>query len=133
MYALLSQIPDNERTADLRLMTTAEDVATAILASVSDPPIFPEVIEAHPEKILPNTEHPLTETVQRRSYIGGYITSMPAQDVRRMLPGIRVLGTGWRHNPLVARLLLKNWLLADCEEDRFSQRILVRFGSQSRL
>jgi hypothetical protein len=33
-----------------------------------------------------------------------------------MLPGIRVLGTGWRHNPLVARTLLKNWLLADCEE-----------------
>lgn len=119
MYALLSQIPDNERTADLRLMTTAEDVATAILASVSEPSYFPEVIEAYPEKILPNTENPLTETVQRRSYIGGYITSMPAQDVRRMLPGIRVLGTGWRHNPLVARLLLKNWLLADCEEIAF--------------
>jgi hypothetical protein len=33
-----------------------------------------------------------------------------------MLPGIRVLGTGWRHNPLVARRLLANWLLADCEE-----------------
>lgn len=119
MYALLSQIPDNERTADLRLMTTAEDVATAILASVSEPSYFPEVIEAYPEKILPNTENPLPETVQRRSYIGGYITSMPAQDVRRMLPGIRVLGTGWRHNPLVARLLLKNWLLADCEEIAF--------------
>lgn len=36
-----------------------------------------------------------------------------------MLPGIRVLGTGWRHNPLVARILLKNWLLADCEEIAF--------------
>ena len=33
-----------------------------------------------------------------------------------MLPGLRVLGPGWRHNPLVARNLLKNWLLADCEE-----------------
>ena len=36
-----------------------------------------------------------------------------------MLPGIRVLGTGWRHNPLVARILLKNWLLADCEQLAF--------------
>jgi len=36
-----------------------------------------------------------------------------------MLPGIRVLGSGWRHNPLIARALLKNWLLADCEEIAF--------------
>jgi hypothetical protein len=36
-----------------------------------------------------------------------------------MLPGIRVLGTGWRHNPIVARTLLKNMLLADCEEIAF--------------
>lgn len=119
MFALLSQIPDIERTADLRLMTTAEDVATAILASVSEPSYFPNVIEQHPEKILSNTLQPLSDTVQKRSYIGGYIISMPAQDVRRMLPGIRVLGTGWRHNPLIARILLKNWLLADCEEIAF--------------
>lgn len=119
MYALLSQIPENERTADLRLMTTPEDVATAILASVSEPSYFPEVVEKHPEKILPNSEQAITTTIRQRSYIGGYIISMPAQDVRRMLPGVRVLGTGWRHNPLVARLLLKSWLLADCEEIAF--------------
>ena len=119
MYALLSQIPDIERTADLRLMTTAEDVATAILASVSEPSYFPNVIESQPEKILSPIEQPLASTIRQRSYIGGYIISMPAQDVRRMLPGIRVLGTGWRHNPLIARILLKNWLLADCEEIAF--------------
>lgn len=119
MYALLSQIPENERTADLRLMTTAEDVATAILASVSEPSYFPAVAEDYPEKILQNPKQAVTETIRQRSYIGGYIISMPAQDVRRMLPGIRVLGTGWRHNPLVARLLLKSWLLADCEEIAF--------------
>jgi hypothetical protein len=45
-----------------------------------------------------------------------HIISLPGHDVRRMLPGIRVLGTGWRHNPLVARRLLAAWLLADCEE-----------------
>lgn len=119
MYALLSQIPDVERTADLRLMTTAEDIATAILASVSEPSYFPSVIEQQPDKILSSAEEPLSATIRQRSYIGGYIISTPAQDVRRMLPGIRVLGTGWRHNPLVARILLKNWLLADCEEIAF--------------
>lgn len=119
MYALLSQIPDIERTADLRLMTTAEDIATAILASVSEPSYFPKVLESQPEKILSQVDQPLSATIRQRSYIGGYIISMPAQDVRRMLPGIRVLGTGWRHNPLVARILLKTWLLADCEEIAF--------------
>lgn len=119
MYALLSQIPEEERTADLRLMTNAKDIATAILASASEPSYFPNVVEPEPEKILTNIEHPLSSTIKQRSYIGGYIISMPAQDVRRMLPGIRVLGTGWRHNPLIARILLKNWLLADCEKIAF--------------
>lgn len=116
MYELLSRIPEEERTADLRLMTDAADIATAILASVSEPTYFPPITEPEPNKILSSAEYPFDATIRQRSYIGGYITSMPAQDVRRMLPGIRVLGTGWRHNPLVARLLLKSWLLADCEK-----------------
>jgi hypothetical protein len=119
MYELLSRIPEVERTADLRLMTDAADIASAILASVSEPTYFPPITEAKPEKFLSSPEHPLDTTIRQRSYIGGYITSIPAQDVRRMLPGIRVLGTGWRHNPLVARLLLKSWLLADCEKVAF--------------
>lgn len=117
MYDLLSRIPDEERIADLRLMTDAADVALAILASASEPTYFPAVVDPHPERILPaGRKGTIRETVRQRSYLGGYIISMPGQEVRRMLPGIRVLGTGWRHNPLVARTLLKNWLLADCEE-----------------
>ena len=116
MYDLLSRIPAAERLADLRLMTDAADVACAILASASEPTYFPPVVDPRPEKILAAGGRTISATVRRRSYYGGYIISMPAQDVRRMLPGIRVLGTGWRHNPLVARTLLKNWLLADCEE-----------------
>lgn len=119
MYALLSRIPEEERTADLRLMTDANDVATAVLASVAEPSYFPAVVEREPGKLLPSATHPFSTTIVQRSYTGGYIISMPAQDVRRMLPGIRILGTGWRHNPLVARVLLKNWFLADCEEVAF--------------
>jgi hypothetical protein len=100
-------------------MTNAHDVATAILASVSEPSYFPAVVEEVPQKILSSSQHPFDDTIRKRSYLGGYIISMPGQDVRRMLPGIRVLGTGWRHNPLSARLLLKNWLLADCEQVAF--------------
>lgn len=32
-----------------------------------------------------------------------------------MLPGIHVVGSGWRHNTLPARRLLSDWLLADVE------------------
>jgi hypothetical protein len=116
MYDLLSQIPDHERIADLRLMTDAADVALAILASASEPTYFAPVVDPHPEKILAAGGRAVSQSVRHRTYYGGYIVSIPAQDVRRMLPGIHVLGTGWRHNPLVARTLLKNWLLADCEE-----------------
>jgi hypothetical protein len=115
MYELLSRIPAEERIADLRLMTDASDVALAILASASEPTYFAPVVDPHPEKILASGGGSVSDSVRRRTYYGGYIISMPAQDVRRMLPGIRVLGTGWRHNPLLARRLLKNWLLADCE------------------
>lgn len=119
MYDLLSRIPDEERIADLRLMTDAADVALAILASVSEPSYFAPVVDPNPQKILSFENQNILHSVRRRTYYGGYIITLPAQDVRRMLPGIHVLGTGWRHNPLVARTLLMNWLLADCEEIAF--------------
>ena len=119
MHDLLSRIPAEERLGDLRLMTTATDVALAILASASEPTYFAPVVDPQPGKILAADRTDLSETVRRRTYYGGYIISMPAQDVRRVLPGVRVLGTGWRHNPLFARTLLRNWLLADCEQVAF--------------
>jgi hypothetical protein len=119
MYDLLARIPAEERLADLRLMTDAADVALAILASASEPTYFPAVPDPHPERILPADRPHVLDAVRRRTYYGGYIISLPGQDVRRILPGIRVLGTGWRHNPLFARTLLKNMLLADCEQVAF--------------
>ncbi len=115
LFDLLRQIPAEERQADLRLMTDAEDVAFAILASASEPTYFDPVEDPRPEKILTGDKPGDLGNVRRRMYYGGYILSLPAQDLRRMLPGIRVLGTGWRHNPLVARQLLRNRLLADVE------------------
>jgi len=115
MHDLLARIPAAERIADLRLMTTAADVALAILASASEPTYFPVVVDPDQGRIRA-ADGPVGSLVRRRVYYGGYIISLPGQDVRRMLPGVRVLGTGWRHNPLVARRLLADWLLADCEE-----------------
>lgn len=115
LYELLSRIPPAERMADLRLMTDAADVALAILASVSEPTYFDPVVDPRPEKILTGERPGELGASRRRTYCGGYLVAMPARDVRRMLPGIRVLGAGWRHNPLLARQLLRNWYLADVE------------------
>lgn len=90
-----------------------------ILASASEPSYFAPVVDPNPQKILSANEQNILESVRRRTYYGGYIITLPAQDVRRMLPGVHVLGTGWRHNPFIARTLLMNWLLADCEEIAF--------------
>ena len=119
MHELLARIPPEERQADLRLMVDPADVALAILASASEPTYFPAVPDPRPERILAADRTSVLHAVRRRTYYGGYVVSLPAQDVRRMLPGVRVLGTGWRHNPLFARTLLKNWLLADCERVAF--------------
>jgi hypothetical protein len=116
MYELLRQVPDEERIADLRLMTSAADVALAIMASTSEPTYFPAVLEPDPSQLYVGHGEALQQRVRQRAYYGGFILPTPAQDVRRMLPGIRVLGTGYRHMPYLARRFLRNTLLADCEE-----------------
>jgi hypothetical protein len=115
LFALLSKIPAEERTADLRLMTTPADVALAIIASASEPTYFDPVFDPDPPKILAHGQLGDLGNVRRRAYYGGYLVPLPAQDIRRMLPGIRVLGTGLAHHPLTVRRLLSEWLLADCE------------------
>ena len=115
MYALLSQIPPQQRTADLRLVTTPADLALAIIASAAEPTYFDPVLEPDPTKLLTWMQPGDLGNVRRRTYYGGYLVPLPAQDVRRMLPGIRVLGTGLAHHPLEVRKLMTDWLLADCE------------------
>ncbi|MBA4017481.1 MAG: hypothetical protein C0483_09945 [Pirellula sp.] len=115
MYALLSQIPPEERQADLRLIETAADVALAIKASVSEPTYFAPVPELQPDRLLVDSRQGDLGNVRKRTYYGGYIVAVPSQDVRRMLPGVRVFGTGFRHFALLSRSTVRDWLLADVE------------------
>ncbi len=116
MYELLKQIPENERIADLRLMETPADMALAILGSVSEPTYFDPIEDKEPGKILAAGAPGDLGAVKRRTYCGGFLISLPAQDVKRMLPAIRVAGSGWTHNPTMARRLLQAWYLADTED-----------------
>jgi hypothetical protein len=115
LYDVLRQIPAHERVADLRLVTTPADLALAIMASVSEPTYFDPVPDPEPGKVLALDRPGDLGNIRQRIYYGGYIMHMPAQDVRRMLPGIRVMGTGFRHFSSLPRRMMREWLLADVE------------------
>ena len=113
MYDLLKQVPVHERTGDLRLVENPRDLMVAIMASVSEPSYFDPYPEPEQNKILFSTLVNETTNSRRRSYCGGAFSNLPAQDVRRSLPGIRVLGTGYVTVPFAGRELIRAWYLTD--------------------
>jgi len=116
MYNLLSRIPAAERLWDLRLVKTPADLALAIQASTAEPSYFPPVPEMDYSKLLTGDVLGQAGNTRRRSYAGGFIISLVAQDARRMLPELRVLGTGVARVPLPGRELVKSWYLIDLQQ-----------------
>lgn len=116
MYELLSRIPAAERIWDLRLVETPADLALAIQASVAEPSYFPPVPEMDYSKLLTGDVLGQAGNTRRRSYVGGFVVSLVAQDARRMLPELRVLGTGVARVPLPGRELVKSWYLIDLQQ-----------------
>ena len=113
MFELLKRIPAVERLCDLRLVTGPEDFALAIQSSTAEPSYFPPVPDMHLEKLMVGDRLGELGNSRRRSYYGGFIMPLVGQDVRRMLPTVRMLGTGWVYVPISARQLIKNWTLVD--------------------
>ena len=115
MFDLLKQIPADERLADLRLMTSPEDLMIAMVASAAEPTYFPPLEETNYQKLMAGDTLGARGNSRTRVYCGGYVMSLVGHDVRRMLPGVRVLGTGWVHLPHPARKLLQAMYLVDME------------------
>ena len=113
MYDLLRRVPAAERQGDLRLLETPADLALAIEASVSEPSYFKPVVEIAPAKLTSRTAFGDLGNTRRRSYCGGFIMPLIGQDVRRSLPHVRIMGTGWNPVPYTARLFLRDWYLVD--------------------
>ena len=84
----LNNIPASERQCDVRRIDTIEDLRLAVLASVSEPTYFPAVVENELSKYLSQSPG------GPRSYIGGFAAQNLAQDVRRLIPGLKALGSG---------------------------------------
>jgi hypothetical protein len=115
MFELLSQIPDKERLCDLRLMTNAADMALAIRASTAEPTYYPPAPETDYSKLYVSGKLGSAGRSRRRSYVGGFIMPLVAHDTRRMLPGVRVMGTGVARVALLGRQLVKGWYLVDLQ------------------
>lgn len=105
-HALLALLPYAERLADLRVVRDASDVAVAIQASLAEPTYFHPFVEPEPAKLTAGDERGVRAAGRRRSYCGGFIMPVVAQDLRRMLPATRVVGTGWIGVPFLARRYL---------------------------
>jgi hypothetical protein len=115
MFELLRQIPVEERLGDLRVMRTPEDLAMAILASCAEPTYLAPVPETDYSKLMAGDKLGDAGNTIRRSYCGAFLMPVVAQDIRRMLPSLRVFDTGGAQWPKVTRQVLQAWYLVDSQ------------------
>lgn len=114
MYEVLALVPNEERLCDVRLVDSPLGMATAIRASAAEPTYFPPVEEPEPVKLL-TSDGKAGElgTTLKRQYWGGFVMPMVAQDIRRSLPHLTVVGTGWTRFDAAANSILKALVLID--------------------
>lgn len=112
MFDQLRQIPENERLGDLRLMTGPEDLALALLASASEPTYFNPVADWDTAKLMVGQQLGDLGNIRRRSYCGGFIMPVVAQDIRRVQPQLFTFNSGGGDLPLPVKVFLEsNYLL----------------------
>jgi hypothetical protein len=112
MFDQLSQIPESERLGDLRLMTEPEDLAMALLATAAEPTYFDPIAEWQPAKLMIGSQLGNLGNIRRRSYCGGFIMPVVAQDIRRVQPQLFTFNSGGGDLPLPAKIFLEsNYLL----------------------
>lgn len=111
---LLEGIDPRERLCDVKRIVTADDMATAIRASSAEPTYLHPFEESAPSQITTSigAAGDLGNS-KRRVYWGGFVLPLVAQDIRRTLPHLHVLGTGIselakKHVQIVTALALVN-------------------------
>lgn len=111
-FQVMSQIPYEERLCDLRLIKDGRDLRLAIQASSAEPTYFYPIPEPNLSAIL-DSDRAQVQDLAKRSYSGGFLVPTVAQDIRRVMSNLYVLGTGW--SPLMgnAQILIREWQLVD--------------------
>jgi hypothetical protein len=141
--AILEKVPERERQCDLRLIKTADDLVFAVMASVAEPTYFYPVADLDPNdsnvqlsraymdaatdpfwrertpdaadilESLASRHTSVRDITPKRFFAGGFLMSTPAQDLRRALPHLHVIGTGRRALSRAANSLLRAFFLVD--------------------
>lgn len=89
---LTENLTQEERLCDVRVMETAEDMKLAVLASIAEPTYFIPIEEPSDSKLVRFETPGVVKT--RRFYNGGFAMPGVVQDVKRLFPAARALGTG---------------------------------------
>ncbi len=89
---LTENLTQEERLCDVRVMETAEDMKLAVLASIAEPTYFVPIEDPSESKLVRFETPGVVKT--RRIYNGGFAMPGVVQDVKRLFPAARALGTG---------------------------------------
>lgn len=89
---LTENLTQEERLCDVRVMETADDMKLAVLASIAEPTYFIPIEEPSESKLVRFETPGVVKT--RRFYNGGFAMPGVVQDVKRLFPAARALGTG---------------------------------------
>ena len=146
MHAALSLMDRRELQCELRKVSTFRDLVYAVVASVSEPTYYYPVADMDPnneeiyrsEIFMDAATDPfwLEQTpdesrivaalalrpelhkvaMNKRYYVGGFATSNPGQDIRKVLPHVHVLSTGRRPLSRGTNDLLKAFYLVDANK-----------------
>lgn len=110
----------DERLCDVRLMENADDMKLAVLASIAEPTYFVPVPDPNPAKLVRYTAP--SQTQSARSYNGGFSMPGPIQDVKRLFPEVRALGSGrWEYDTIEV-MILKRWYGLNLNESQDNAR-----------
>jgi hypothetical protein len=84
----------------------------ALLATAAEPTYFDPIAEWQPAKLMIGSQLGDLGNIRRRSYCGGFIMPVVAQDIRRVQPQLFTFNSGGGDLPLPAKIFLEsNYLL----------------------
>ena len=94
---LTENMTQEERLCDVRLIENGDDMKMAILASIAEPTYFIPVQDPVDAKLVRFDAPGVAKT--RRVYNGGFSMPGVVQDVKRLFPEARAIGTGrWEYS-----------------------------------
>ena len=94
---LTENMTQEERLCDVRLIENADDMKLAVLASIAEPTYFIPIEDSSDSKLIRFDGSGVPKT--RRFYNGGFSMPGVVQDVKRLFPAARAMGTGrWEYS-----------------------------------